>query len=218
MDFKSLIDFLKALKKNNNKEWFDANKKNYEQLRKDWIDFVANCIKTTGAFDKNILALEAKHCIFRINRDVRFSSDKSPYKTNFGMSLNPGGKKAEFCGYYLHIEPGNSFVAAGSYMPTPESLANIRQEIDYNYNAFLSIINNKIFKQNYDNLSGEKLQRPPKGYDASNEAIEYIKHKSFIAERKLSDAELIDKNIIKTVTTDFKQMKPLVDFLNNALS
>src|SRR6478752_7596525 len=111
MDFKPLLSFLTRLSKNNNKDWFDAHKKEYEALRKEWISFVSECITGVGAFDPAIASLDPKKCIFRINRDIRFSTDKSPYKNNFGMSLSAGGKSEDFCGYYLHIQPGNCFVA-----------------------------------------------------------------------------------------------------------
>lgn len=218
MDFKSLLTFLKGLEKNNNKEWFDGNKKTYEAIRKDWLGFVAETIAEAGRFDKDIAALEAKNCIFRINRDVRFSNDKSPYKNNFGMSLSKGGKKAEFCGYYLHIQPGTCFLAGGAYMPMPDKLAAIRQEIDYNAEEFVRIVTDKQFKKYFGKLSGETLQRPPKGYEADNPMIQFIKHKSFLAEYKLTDADLLDKKFQTKMIEVFKAMQPLNEFLNRAIS
>lgn len=217
MDFKRLLTFLTKLNKNNQKEWFDANKKEYETLRKEWLQFVGESITTVGAFEPNILSLEPKQCIFRINRDVRFSADKSPYKTNFGMSLNPAGKKATFCGYYLHVEPGNIFVAGGSYMPPAEDLAKIRQEIDYNVDEFKAIVAATNFKKLFGAISGEKLVRPPKGYDAENPAVEFLKYKSFIAQRNLTETELVDTKFMKTFIQTTQAAKPLVDFLNEAV-
>lgn len=216
MDFKSLLSFLTQLSKNNNKDWFDAHKKEYETLRKEWISFVSECINGVGAFDPAIASLDPKKCIFRINRDIRFSTDKSPYKNNFGMSLNAGGKNEDFCGYYLHIQPGNCFVAGGAYMPSPERLAAIRQEIDYNFPVFQKILAAKDFKARFGSLSGDKLVRPPKGYEADNPAIDYLKHKGFIAEQKLSDKEINDPALIKSFLKSAQTMKPLLDFLNEA--
>jgi uncharacterized protein (TIGR02453 family) len=216
MDFKHLFDFLNRLSKNNNKEWFDANKKEYEVLRKDWITFVGDCISSVGAFDKRFLGLDPKKCIFRINRDIRFSNNKAPYKNNFGMSLSLGNKKDEFFGYYLHIQPGECFIAGGSYSPPPETLAAIRQEIDYNFDAFEKIVTAKDFKSSFGALSGDKLVRPPKGYTADNAAVEYLKHKSFIAQKKLSDKDMQDKNVLQNITSLTHKMKPFVDFLKNA--
>ncbi len=217
MDFKRLLDFLNRLSKDNTKEWFDANKKEYETLRKEWVVFVGDCIAAIGSFDKRFAGLDPKKCIFRINRDIRFSKDKSPYKNNFGMSLSLNGKKDEFCGYYLHIQPNNCFIAGGSYMPMPDTLAKIRQEIDYNLPAFEKIVLAKDFKSLFGEISGEKLVRPPKGYEAENPAFEYLKLKGFIAERKITQKELTDPAFMKTLTGTTKSIKPLIDFLAAAI-
>lgn len=218
MDFKHLLDFLSRLSKNNNKDWFDAHKKEYESLRKEWIDFVSESIQAFGAFDPAMLELDPKKCIFRINRDVRFSKNKDPYKNNFGMSLSSGGKASDFCGYYLHIQPGECFIAGGAYQPMPDKLAAIRQEIDYNFAAFHKIVLDRNFIAQFGSLSGDKLVRPPKGYDTDNPAVEYLKHKGFIAYRKVDDKTLLDKNFMKELITSGKTMKPLIDFLNQAIS
>lgn len=218
MEFKPLLDFLKKLQKNNNKEWFDAHKKEYDSLRKEWLAYVSQLIKSTAAFDPDIAPLEAKNCIFRINRDIRFSQDKSPYKNNFGMSLSKGGKKTEFCGYYLHIQPGECFVAGGAYSPMPDKLAAIRQEVDYNLDEFQKIVSAKDFKALFGALSGDKLSRPPKGYEQDNPAVEFLKHKSFLAYKKISEKELLDKSFEKELLKTFKAMKPLNDFLNRAIN
>ncbi len=217
MDFKALLTFLKGLEKNNNKEWFDANRKTYEGLRKEWIAFVEQMINEVGKFDKDVAILEPKQCIFRINRDIRFSNDKSPYKVNFGMSLSKLGKKDNFCGYYLHIQPGGSFAAGGTYMPMPDKLAAVRQEIDYNPEQFVKIVTDKTFKKWFDKLGGESLQRPPKGYEADNPMIQFIKHKSFLAEHKWSEKELQAVDFEKQLVQSFKAMAPLNEFLHGAM-
>jgi uncharacterized protein (TIGR02453 family) len=218
MDFKHLLDFLSRLSKNNNKDWFDTHKKEYESLRKEWVYFVGESIRAFGAFDSAMLELDPKKCIFRINRDVRFSKNKDPYKNNFGMSLSSGGKASDFCGYYLHIQPGECFIAGGAYQPMPDKLAAIRQEIDYNFAAFHKIVLDKNFVAQFGSLSGDKLVRPPKGYDIDNPAVEYLKHKGFIAYRKVDDKTLFDKYFMKELITSGKTMKPLIDFLNQAIS
>lgn len=218
MDFKSLLAFLAELQENNHKEWFDNNKKRYEKLRKEWVGFVSDMIIEVGKFDLDIANLEAKNCIFRINRDVRFSADKSPYKNNFGMSLSKGGKKAEFCGYYLHVQPNGCFLAGGAYMPMPDNLAAIRQEIDYNGEEFTGIVTDKVFKKHFKKLTGDTLQRPPKGYEANNPVIDFIKHKSFLAEYKLTNEDLQKKDFAKKALEVFSAMQPLNEFLNRAIS
>jgi len=217
----STLQFLKQLKKNNNKEWFDVNRKQYEAARADFTVLVQHVIDEFCKTDTSLVSLSAKNCMFRINRDIRFSKDKSPYKTNFGASINTGGKKSFKAGYYLHIEPGQSFVGGGVYDPFPDVLKKVRQEVDYNFDEFQNIINNKKFKAVYTKgLSKEgelSLTRPPKGYDDNNPAIEYIKLKSFIAIAPLADAQLTDKKFASTVVKAFEALYPLIVFLNKAL-
>jgi uncharacterized protein (TIGR02453 family) len=212
------LKFLKELKKNNNKPWFDQNRKLYDIARADFITFTEKLILSVAKFDPPIGQLSAKDCIFRINKDVRFSKDKSPYKTNMGASFTNGGKKINAAGYYFHLEPGQSFLAGGFYMPEPEQLAQIRQEIDYNYEEWLSIINNKTFKKYFpEGVEGiSSLSRPPKGYEADNPAIHYLKMKGFIVSQAIKDAELTQSAILKNTEAAFKAMKPLIDFLNRA--
>ena len=217
MDFKNALQFLVKLKKNNNKEWFDKNKKEYDELRKEIILFVTGMIKNIQSFDPAMEGLEAKQCMFRINRDMRFSKDKSPYKTNFGLTFNRGGKSSFFAGYYLHIQPGGSFIAGGSYAPMPEHLAAIRQEIDYNFDEFKKILTNKEFKKYFGELSGEKLVRPPKGYELDNPAIEFLKHKQFLMWHSFDEKKLTEKDFEKYCTSVFKAMKPMLDFVNRAI-
>jgi uncharacterized protein (TIGR02453 family) len=220
MNYKNLLIFLTELTENNNKEWFDENRKSYETLKKEWQFFVADLINKIAEFDKTISHLEPKDCIFRINRDIRFAKDKSPYKTNFGAYICLAGKKASVAnraGYYLHIEPGKSFIAGGLYMPDATDLKKVRQEIDYNFKEFNSILTDKNFKKYFKNLEGEKLKTNPKGYDTDNEAIEYLKHKSFIVSVPVSDSELLESDFSKKLLERFKLMKPFHDFLNRAL-
>jgi len=212
------LDFLSELSKNNHKEWFELNRNRYEQSQTNIKLFIKNWIEHFGRKEETIAHLEPQKCIFRIHRDVRFSADKTPYKTNLGAYLSKGGKNTNFAGYYLHIQPNACFFGAGNYMPTPEQLAKIRQEIDYNYSDFLKIITAKRFKETFGNLVEEnKLKRAPKGYEDDNKAIEYLKLKSFIVSRKITDNELTSADFIKTITEYSTTVKPFIDFLNHAL-
>ncbi|MBS1626549.1 MAG: DUF2461 domain-containing protein [Bacteroidetes bacterium] len=214
------IQFLKDLKKNNNKEWFEKNRKNYDAAKIDFLNFVTSIINELQKKDTTLTGLDAKQCIFRINRDVRFSKNKSPYKTNMGASFNQGGKKAMTAGYYFHLEPEACFIAGGLWMPMPPELKKIRQEIDYNFNEFKNIVNNKNFKLLFKDLRRDKeyiLSRPPKGYEENNLAIEYLKLKSFIISIKIEDEDLTNKNLIKKVISAFETMQPLIYFLNKAI-
>ncbi len=213
------VKFLKELKKNNNKPWFDVNRKKYEEAKADYAAFVEQLIDTIAIFDDSIRNTKAKECIFRINRDVRFSKDKSPYKSNMGASISKGGKKINVAGYYFHCEPGQSFAAGGFYMPEPAVLAKIRQEIDYSFDEWNTIVTGKSFKKLFpDGVTGMGvLVRPPKGYDENNPAIAYLKMKGFIASRRIPDADLTGKTLIKDIAKTFEAMKPMIDFLNRAI-
>ena len=214
------VQFLRNLKKNNKKEWFDANRTKYESSKKDVEDLSVEIIKRLSHTDDSIAHLQPKDCMFRINRDVRFSKDKSPYKTNMGVYFSKGGKKGINAGYYFHLEPGSSFVAGGLWMPMPPELKKVRQEIDYSWAEFSKITGSKKFKSVFGDLDMSNefaLSRPPKGYEADNPAISYLKLKSFIATTKIKDADLTSKDLVKKVTVHFESLKPLIDFLNRAI-
>jgi len=214
----STLKFLKDLKKNNNRPWFEGHRKQYEAAKGDFLLMTEKLIAGIAAFDPPIAQLKAKDCTFRINRDVRFSKDKSPYKSNIAGYFNRNGKKGIGAGYYLHIEPGNSFAAGGMWMPEPKDLVKIRQEIDYSFDEWKKMIGNSIFKKTFiEGIKGEALVRPPKGYDDTNPAIEFIKHKSFIVTKSFTDTEVQDKAFVKNVVITFKTMNPLIDFLNAAI-
>ncbi len=212
------VKFLKALKKNNSKEWFDQNRKSYEQAKENYLDFVVEILGRMKKIDTSLVDLEPKQCVFRINRDVRFSKNKDPYKTNMGASFSKGGKKIQCAGHYFHLEPGESFIGGGFWMPMAPELNKIRQEIDYNVEAFNKLINKKKFKDIFGSLSeSEKLSRPPKGYEAENPAIELLKLKSFIVMTAVKDTEITSKELANKVVDHFETMMPLVDFLNKAI-
>lgn len=215
----STLQFLKEIKLNNNKPWFDAHRKDYEAAKEDFSNFVQKLIDQFGKKEPAVSHLKARDCMYRINRDVRFSKDKSPYKTNMGAYINAQGKKSMTGGYYFHFEPGNSFVGGGMWHPMPEQLNKVRQEIDYNFSDFKKIVSSKKFKDVYAGLSTDKeyvLSRVPKGYEADNPAAEYLKHKSFVVMAPVSDNELIDKSLANQAVKGFEALKPMVDFLNTA--
>ena len=216
---KTTIDFLKNLKKNNNKEWFDANRTEYLMAKEDFEGLVSIIILQLTKIDARYGELKPKDCVFRINRDVRFSKDKSPYKTNMGAGFSIGGKKSNMAGFYLHIEPGQNFVGGGLWMPDADALKKIRQEIDYNFNEFKKIVEYKTFKTTYGGISMENsLKNPPKGYDIENKAIEYLKLKSFVTSKSILDSELLDKKTIQKVQTSFNTIAPFISFLNTAIT
>jgi uncharacterized protein (TIGR02453 family) len=217
----STIKFLKDLKKNNNKVWFDSHRDAYDNAKKDYADFIQLIIDRHSKVDLSIGSLKAKECIFRINRDIRFSKDKTPYKTNLGASINRGGKKSIFSGYYFHCEPsGKSFAGGGLWMPMPPDLKKVRQEIDYCFDEFKNIIGSKKFKKVYKDLYREEdvsLVKVPQGFEKDNPAAEYIKLKSFIAMKEIPDNVLSSKDLVKQVAEAFDTLYPLVQFINRSL-
>ncbi len=215
----STLRFLKSLKKNNNKSWFESNKSSYLSAKEDIEQFVQSVIDAFGKTDTGIALLRPKDCTFRIYRDVRFSKNKTPYKSNMGAYFNKGGKKVFSAGYYFHCEPGGNRIGGGLWQPMPPELGKVRQEIDYNFDLWKKVINRpnfrKLFPNGVDGL--ESLTRPPKGYDDQNPAIEYLKMKNFIVMRTLTDAELQSKSLVKEVVKIFGAMKEFIDFLNGAI-
>jgi uncharacterized protein (TIGR02453 family) len=217
----STIHFLKDLNKNNNKPWFDENKERYVSAKKDFENFIAIIISKTASFDTDIKGLLAKNCMFRINRDIRFSKDKTPYKTNMGASINRGGKKSIYAGYYFHLEPGgNSFAGGGIWMPEVMELKKLRQEIDYCFPEFKKIIGSPSFKKQYPGLemnSNQMLVNVPKGYDKENPASSFLKLKSFVAIQPIPDDLLQSKNLKNQVGSAFKALMPLLQFINRSI-
>ncbi len=215
------LQFLKELKENNNKPWFDANRKTYEAAKKNFGEIVEVIIKGIGQFDRDIeeAHLEVKNCTFRINRDVRFSKNKDPYKTNFGASFSKGGKKAHSAGYYLHIDPNECFLAGGIWMPETDDLKKIRTEIDYNFEEFSNILAAESFKKLFPKGLDREAStvRPPKGYDEANPAIELIKLKSFTASSTIDSKEILKPNFPALILDGFKAMQPYIAFLNRAV-
>jgi len=214
---KETFRFLEQLKLNNSKEWMDANRKSYEAAKADYEAFVTELIGGLSKLVPAMAELTAKQCIFRLNRDIRFSNDKSPYKSNFGAAFSIGGRKSEYAGFYLHLEPGQSFVGGGCWMPSAEVLKKIRQEIYYDLDTFNGIVASKAFRKLYPQIDGEKLKKAPQGYDPEDPAIEYLKHKSFTVGHPLQDADLQTGKAAAKVLQSFETMLPFIDFLNRAM-
>jgi uncharacterized protein (TIGR02453 family) len=214
---KSTLEFIADLAKNNKREWFAANRSRYEAAKKDFELFVQSIIDSLIPTNPILKGLEAKSCIFRINRDIRFSKDKSIYKTNFGAFIVKGGRKNgdKYTGYYIHLEPGgNSMLAGGSYMPPMPWLTDIREKIADDGDKFLKIIKNKDFVQFFGELDGEKLKSAPKGFTNDHKFIEYLKMKSFVAIRMISDKEVTSPGYTDLIMKGCALMKPLNNFLD----
>ena len=217
---KEIVTFLKDLKDNNHREWFQENKPRYEAAKADFEVFIDQLIQEIGAFDPSIRHHQAKDCVFRIYRDVRFSKDKSPYKTNFGAHITAAAKKSEVhtrAGYYIHIEPGASMLAGGAYMPKGPWLKAIRQEIAYNAQEFKDLIADKSFKKYFGELKGEKLKTAPRDYPKDHPEIDLLRYKSFLATHECTDKAIQQKNFLSHCATVFKALFPFDAFLNRAM-
>jgi uncharacterized protein (TIGR02453 family) len=212
-----VIDFLADLKANNNREWFAEHKDSYAQAKANFEVFIGELIPHLLPLDEQFAHLKTQDTLFRIYRDVRFSANKNPYKTQFSAYFCRGGKGSTLAGYYLHIEPDNFFIGGGAYMPPADLLKKIRQEIDYNGKDFLQLTENKNFREKFGELTGEKLKTTPKGYSADNPNIDFLKMKGFVASCQFSKEQVLATNFHQQVVETFLVMKPLIDFLNCAM-
>lgn len=214
---KDTYEFLKALALNNNREWFAENKAWYDRARADFESFVGEVIKATAVFDPEISYLEPKKCIFRIYRDTRFSKDKTPYKNHFGAVLSPEDMNKS-SGYYIHIQPDESFISCGHYMLLPDQLKIVRTGIYEDFDNFQAIINEKRLKKIVGDLcQDDQLQRVPPGFDKEHPAAAYMKLKHFYVMKKLPEKELFSNQLTKHVTEVFQIMEPLNKYLNQLL-
>jgi len=215
------LKFLDDLKKNNNREWFHENKERYENYKKEYTKLIENFLEEMIPMDESLRHLEPKNCSFRIARDIRFSKDKTPYKTHMGIWLSGGTKNTNLPGYYIHIEEGKSFIGGGVWWPDAVDLKKIRKEIAYFHEDLQEILENKNFKKEFGEFErndSNSLKNAPKDYEKDHEAIESLKLKSFTAVQKLDDALLKDKDFVKKVSKKLIALKPLNEFLERALT
>jgi len=215
---KETLNFIQDVANHNNREWFADHKSVYETAKADVLDLVTAIIPELSKVDPLISAdSDPKKCLMRIYRDVRFSKNKDPYKTNFGMWFSAKSKGGNEPGYYLHIQPGKSFLAGGYWMPEAPHLKLIRQEIDYNIGDFKEILSAPDFKKNFKLGTSPALKNAPKGYEPTDPNIEFLKLKSFEAKQKLDDAFFFKPGIVDKLISSFKTVQPLVAFLRNAI-
>jgi uncharacterized protein (TIGR02453 family) len=214
------LQFLSELIANNNTEWMHANKKRYESYKKDYHNYIASILSELKPLDKSLEPLEIKNCTFRINRDIRFSKDKSPYKTNMGVWFTQNKNKKNSPGYYIHFEKGKSFIAGGVWCPDATELKQIRKEIEFFHDDLETIVTDKNFKKEFDKLDRDEnnvLKKAPKDFDPNHPAIEFLKLKSFTASHKIDDSIFTKTDFSKKIAQKLIALKPLNDFLSRAL-
>jgi uncharacterized protein (TIGR02453 family) len=218
---KSTFKFLRQLVKNNNREWFAAKRSLYEAAKADFEKLVEEIIAALIKVDSKFTGLTVQNSVYRIYRDVRFSPDKSPYKSNFAASINAGGRKSGNAGMYFQIDPTGewgSFIAGGMWMPSAEKLKAIRQEIEYNTDEFRQILSNKEFKKWFGGLEDQKLKTIPRGYDKNDPDIELYKYTSYLISHQFDEEEFYSDDIVKKIIQSYKLMQPLLNFLNRAVA
>jgi uncharacterized protein (TIGR02453 family) len=215
---KSTLEFLSDLKKHNERDWLQKNRNRYLEAKSNFENFIQAVIDKITAFDPILKGLEASSCTYRINRDIRFSNDKTLYKTHMGAFILRGGKQNgdRYAGYYIHVEPGNnSMIAGGAYIPPAPWLKIIREKIDEQGDKFLKIIENKEFANFFGQLEGEKLKTAPKGFPRDHPLIELLKMKSYLVSRMIPDREITSTDCFELIIKGSRIMKPLNDFLND---
>jgi uncharacterized protein (TIGR02453 family) len=218
---KDSLQFIDDLKANNNRDWFLDNKKRYEIFKKDYHQLVSHFLDAMKPFDPSLEMLEVKNCTFRINRDIRFSKDKSPYKDHLGVWISSGVKGSNRSGYYVHIARSGSFIAGGFYCPEADDLKKVRKEIAYFYEDLEEIISNKNFQKefgDFDRNEKNVLKNPPRGYEKEHPAIEFLKLKSFETSQKFDINEVTKEDFVTKMSKKLLVLKPLNDFINRALT
>ena len=218
LDLKPVFDFLSGLQRNNNKIWFEENRSDYENAKAIFESFVDELIVRFGKVE-DLKDVTAKDCIMRIYRDVRFSKDKSPYRTNMGAMIAAGGKRSARMGYYLHLAPHTeSMIAGGLYQPETSQLNKFRSVIDRDARPFKAIINDKKFRQYFGSMDGEKLKTAPQGYDRDHPEIELLRLKQIVAIHHLTDEIVLSPKFSGHVVNVFTAMKPFLDYLNSVIN
>lgn len=216
----SILSFLKDLSANNTKEWFEDNKKRYEIMKEAYHDLAGKLLIEMKKADPTLQSLEVKNCVFRIHKDVRFSKDKSPYKTALGMIFTPFGKKMQLGGYYLHLEDNASFAGGGLYMPPNDLVKKIRSEMINFKEDFLKIVNDKNFVSTYSDLDKSPqfmLVKPPKDVSPDDPIADYLRLKSFTTGKKVDNKSIDKGDFIKNCTNDLMVLHDMVHFLNRGI-
>lgn len=217
---KETLQFLSDLSQNNNREWFTENKKRYEKFKTDYYNLTAEFLAEMKLLDPSLALLEVKNCVFRINRDIRFSKDKTPYKNHMGIWMSAGAKNANLAGYYVHLGHEESFIAGGFHTPEAAELKKIRKEIAFFYDDLEEIVNEKSFQTLFGGLDrneNNSLKNAPKDYEKDHPAIEFLKLKNFTATHIFDIKEATKSDFVKQTVEKLIVLKPLNDFINRAL-
>jgi len=212
----STLDFLSTLKANNNREWFQTNKAVYEKAHQNTIAFADSLLEKMRIHD-SIETASGKASLFRIYADTRFSKDKAPYKTHFGIRFSRATAQLRG-GYYFHLEPGNSFMAGGFFSPNPDDLKRIREDIDFNYEDWNEILTQPQFIKTFVELRGDGVKTAPKGFDKDHPAIELLRKKQFILRHDFTDKEVLQSDFVEKLDQTFQELRPFFDYMSEVLT
>jgi uncharacterized protein (TIGR02453 family) len=216
-NLRDTLNFLRDLRANNNRAWFEQNRKRYDIARANYEEFVTDLIIAFNPFE-DLGTVTAGDCIYRIYRDVRFSPDKTPYKTNLGAVIGKGGRKTIGRSYYVQIGPeGESFIAAGLYMPSTEELNRMRYAIATDSSKLRKILNKRNFKRYFSGLEGEQLKTAPQGYSKDHPDIDLLRYKQFLASSPLTEEQVLSPDLTDYVVEGFKALKPLETYIHEVL-
>jgi uncharacterized protein (TIGR02453 family) len=210
------LKFLRQLKKNNNREWFAAHRDAYEAARAPYEALVENLIVAYNAIEP-VHGLQVKDCVFRLNRDVRFSADKSPYRTNMGAVIGPGGRKSLLINLYVHVEPGASFAGGGLYMPEPAQLKAVRAVLAEDARPLRATLGSATFKKQFGALQGEQVKTAPKGYPSDHPDIDLLRHRQFLALRKFDDAGVLAAGFERELLAVARALRPFAAWCHHAV-
>lgn len=214
MNIPVIFNFLKELANNNNREWFNEHKEDYLNAQREFENLLTAIIERISLFDPEIRGVQAKDCTYRIYRDTRFSLDKTPYKNHIGGYINGKGKKSMHCGYYVHIQLDNCLLAGGSFCPPSNILKALRQSVYDNIEEYLSIVEDKEFKQYFPTIGDSFLKTAPKGFPKDFKYIDYLKCKEFTCAHQIPNSFFEEPQMLDQVAVIFKQLKRFGDFTN----
>ncbi|MDB4152225.1 DUF2461 domain-containing protein [Flavobacteriaceae bacterium] len=209
---KEVLSFFKKLEKNNNREWFEINKPEFKRIEAEVKHFgqqLKEALEATEYIDRVKL--------FRVYRDVRFSKDKTPYKTHFGISMHRE-KPCYRGGYYVHLKPNKNFAAVGFWDPNKEDLLRIRKELELDPSEFRELMQESDFKNTWGDLEGEEVKTAPKGFSKEDPNIDLIRKKMFLFRKKYSDKEVLSPNFLEQLVQDFRTVRPFLDYMSSVLT
>ncbi|MGO9308271.1 MAG: DUF2461 domain-containing protein [Spirochaetia bacterium] len=217
IDLGPVLDFLARLRKNNNKPWFDKNREQYESAMAQFESLVARLMSDLGKIE-DFSGVTPKDCIMRIYRDVRFSKDKTPYKTGLGAGIVPGGRKSGRLGYHVHLAPnGETMIAGGLWEPTPPQLSRFRDAISRDASRFKEILQSGAFRRHFGQLTGEKVKTVPQGFSRDHPEIELLRHKQVCVSESFADAAVLSPRFPAEAAESLRAMKPFIDYLNKII-